>query len=237
MNPALMLAFWRQRLTSPIRLALLAGIAGLPLLGVAFMRGAGLSVLGDSQGPVLVLGAGMIGQDVSSGVLQLLFARPVRRPDYVVSRWLSVAIAASAIAVLQLMVALPLMAARNGMPGTQEVLFYASGRVLESFGLAAVLALLSSLVPGIGDLALYLLFNMMAGIIQTAGRMKEWIWVDRLGGELIASLQPTVDVGQLLHASPLPWYPIVAYASTLTLCLAVAIVVVNRRELSYASAG
>jgi hypothetical protein len=168
----------------------------------------------------VVVGAGMIGQDISSGVLQLLFARPVRRPDYVVNRWLSVAIAASAIAVLQLMAALPMMAARGAMPGTQEVLFYAASRVLGSFGLAAVLALLSSLAPGLGDLALYLLFNMLAGILQTAGRMKGWLWVDKLGGEFLASLQPTVDVGQLLHVSPLPWYPIVAYTSTVTLCLA-----------------
>jgi hypothetical protein len=234
MNLALMVALWRQRLTSPMRLALLGTMLGFPLLAVAFMHG-GLSVLGSSQGIVLVLGAGMIGQDVSSGVLQLLFARPVRRPHYVVSRWLGVAIAASAVALLQIAIALPMMAARGSAPSAQEALLYAAGRVLESFGLAAVLALLSSLAPGFGDLALYLLFTLTAGVVQMAGRMKQWGWADRLGGELLASLQPTIDVGRLIAASPLPWYPIIAYASTLTLCLALAIVAVNRRELSYAS--
>ena len=33
----------------------------------------------------------------------------------------------------------------------------------------------------------------------------------------------------------MPWAPIVSYASTVTLCLAIAIVAVNRKELSYAS--
>jgi len=237
MNLTMMLALWRQRLTSPIRLALLGAITGFPLLAVAFMQGAGLTILGDSQGPVLVLGAGMIGQDISSGVLQLLFARPVRRPDYVLTRWLGVAIAASAVAALQIMIALPLLAGRGMMPGMEEILPYAAGRVIESFGLAAVMALLSSLAPGLGDLALYLLGNMIGGVMQTAGRLKGWLWMDHLGAELAASLQPTIDVGRLLHGSPVSWYPVVAYASTVTLCLAVAIVVVNRRELSYASAG
>lgn len=235
MNAPLMIAFWRQRLTSPIRVALLGAITGFPLLGIVFMRGAGLSVLGDSQGAVLVLGAGMIGQDVSNGVLQLLFARPVRRPDYVVSRWLGVAIAASAVALLQLAAAVALMAARGATPPAQEVLLFGAARVLQSFGLAAVLALLSSLIPGFGDLALYLLSSMVFGVVQMVGRFKGWGWVDRLGAELLASLQPSIDVARLIEASPLPWYPIVAYASTVTLCLALAIVAVNRRELSYAS--
>jgi len=229
-----MVALWRQRLTSPIRLALLGTMAGFPLLAVAFMHG-GLSILGNSQGPVLVLGAGMIGQDVSSGVLQLLFARPVRRPDYVLSRWLGVAIAASAVALLQIGVAVALMAARHSMPEAQELLTYAAGRVLESFGLAAVLALLSSLIPGFGDLALYLVVTMTAGVVQTVGRMKAWAWLDHLGSEVLASLLPTIDIARLIVASPLPWYPIVSYASTVTLCLALAIVAVNRKELSYAS--
>ena len=230
-----MVALWRQRLTSPIRLVLLAALSGIPLIALAFMRGAGLSVLGDSQGLVLVLGAGMIGQDVSSGVLQLLFARPVRRPDYVVSRWLAVAIAASAVALLQLAVAVALMAARDSLPAAQEVLLYGTGRVLESFGLAAVLALLSSLIPGFGDLALYLLFTMTAGVVQMAGQAKGWAWLDRLGGEFLATLVPTVDLTRVIHAAPLPWFPIVSYASTVTLCLVLAIVAVNRKELSYAS--
>lgn len=235
MNLALVLALWRQRLTSPIRMVLLGAMTGFPLLGVAFVQGARLSILGDSQGPVLVLGAGMIGQDISSGVLQLLFARPVRRPDYVVSRWLAVAIAATAVAVLQLVIALPLMAARGITPSAQEILIYASGRVFESFGLAAVLALLSSLIPAVGDLALYLLFTMSAGVFQMAGRMKGWAWADRLGAEVLASLLPTIDMSRLILASPMPWYPIVSYVSTVVLCLALAIVAVNRKELSYAS--
>jgi len=235
MNAALITALWRQRLTSPVRLVLLGALFGMPLLLVAFMRGAGLSALGNAQGLVLTLGAGMIGQDVSSGVLQLIYARPVGRPGYVMSRWLAVAVAAAGVSVLQIALAFGLLAARGVGPSAQEVMLFAAGRVLECFGLAAVLVLLSSLVGGFGDLALYLLLNLGAGVVQMVGQVKGWPWVDRLAAEILGSLMPTVDLARTVTSSPIAWFPIVSYASTLVLCLALAIVVVNRKELSYAS--
>ena len=235
MNLTLMTTLWRQRLTSPVRLAVLAMLAGVPLLAVAFMPGAGLAMLGGGQGLILTLGAGMIGQDVSSGVLQLLCARPVRRSEYVVSRWLGVAIAAAAISLFQLIIGSALMAARGAAPPLQDILLFGAGRALESLGIAAVLALFSSLIGGFGDLAIYLIVNLGAGVIQMAGQVKRWLWVERMGAEIIGALSPTIDVQRIITASPMPWFPIVSYASTIVLCLALAIVVVNRKELSYAS--
>jgi len=234
-NAPLVFTLWRQRLASPVRLALLAMLGGPPLLGVVLMPAAGLAPLGGAQLFVLVLGAGMIGQDVSSGVLQLLCARPVRRSEYVISRWLAVALAATAVSLVQLAVAAGMLAARGAPPTPQEVLLSGAGRALDSFGLAAVLALLSSLIGGIGDIGLYLLATLGAKVLQTAGQVKRIVWLDRAGGELDAALTPTIDLARLLAASPVPWFPIVSYVSTITLCLALAIMVLNRRELSYAS--
>lgn len=235
MNLTLATTLWRQRLTSPVRMAILAMLTGMPLLGVAFMPGAGLALLGGAQGLILTLGAGMIGQDLSSGVLQLLFARPVRRSEYVVSRWLGVGAAAAAISLLQLAIACGLLAGRGALPTAQEIVIFGGGRLLESFGLAAVLALFSSLIGGFGDLGIYLLVNLGAGIVQMAGQVKQWLWLARAGAEINGALTPTIDLVRLVTATPMPWYPIVSYASTVVLCLALAIVVVNRKELSYAS--
>ena len=235
MNTTLITALWRQRLASPVRLVLLGTLFGIPLLPILFMQGAGFSVLGNSQGLVLVLGAGMIGQDVSSGVLQLIYARPVRRPEYVVSRWLGVAFAGSALSLLQVALASGFMAAHGAPPAARDAVMFAGARVLESFGLAAVLALLSSLVGGFGDLALYLVCNMGAGLVQGVGSFKHWPPIERLGAEILGSMMPTIDLGRLIEATPMPWYPVVAYASTVALCLALAMVAVNRQELSYAS--
>jgi ABC-type transport system involved in multi-copper enzyme maturation permease subunit len=234
-NLTLITTLWRQRLASPVRLAIVAVLTGMPLLGVAFMPGAGLTLLGAGQGLVLALGAGLIGQDVSSGVLHLLCARPVRRPEYVVSRWLGVAFAASAISLLQLGIACALMAARGAAPTPQDALMFGAGRIFESFGIAAVLAFLSSLAGGIADLGFYLIASLVGGVIQTMGQMKNWLWVERAGAEFGAWLNPSIDLARLVSASPMPWSPIFAYAATVALCLALAILVVNRKELSYAS--
>jgi hypothetical protein len=236
-NRTLVTTLWRQRLTSPVRMAIVAMLAGMPLVVMAFMPGAGLAVLGSAQGLILTLGAGLIGQDVSSGVLQLLCARPVRRPEYVLSRWMAVGVAVTAVSLLQLAVAWTILAARGMAPSPQDAALFAAGRTLESFGIAAVLALLSGLIGGFGDLALYLLANMAGGVIQMAGQFKRWPWLERGGAEIGASLAPTVDLARIVAASPTPWYPIVAYASTVALCLALAILVVNRKELSYAASG
>jgi hypothetical protein len=234
-NLTLMATLWRQRLTSPFRMVLLAMLTGMPLLGVAFMPGAGLALLGGGQGLVLTLAAGMIGQDVSSGVLQLLCARPVRRSEYVVSRWLGAGVAASAISLLQLAIACGLMAVRGASATPQDIVLFGAGRVVESFGIAAVMALFSSLIGGFGDLGIYLMVNLSAVVIQTMGQFKRWPWVERMGAEIMGTLTPTIDLLRVIEASPMPWYPILAYASTVVLCLALAIVVVNRKELSYAA--
>jgi hypothetical protein len=77
--------------------------------------------------------------------------------------------------------------------------------------------------------------NLGASIVQMAGQVKRWLWLDRMGAEISGALTPTIDLARLVTATPMPWFPIVSYASTVVLCLALAIVVVNRKELSYAS--
>ena len=98
-----------------------------------------------------------------------------------------------------------------------------------------MLAPLSSLIAGFGDLALYLLLNLGGGFVQGLGQIRGWPGMERLGAEILASLMPGIDLGRLLATTAMSWYPTVAYASTVTICLALAIVVVNRKEISYAS--
>ena len=235
MNVTLVITLWRQRATSAVRMAVVAVLCGFPVLVTAFMPGGGLAPLGNAQGLMLALGAGMIGQDVSSGVLQLLCARPVRRSEYVLSRWLGVGLAGLAISLLQLGIASTLLAMRGAPPTAQQALLFAATRLFECLGMAAVLALLSSLIGSLGDLALYLIAGLTGSVLQAVSQMKGWTLLERLAGEIVQALTPTIDVQRVVMASPTPWFPIVSYASTVALALALAIVVVNRKELSYAS--
>jgi ABC-type transport system involved in multi-copper enzyme maturation permease subunit len=235
-NATLVLAALRQRLSSPVRLVLLAFMFFMPLGATALMPLAGFTSLGDGYWLTLVLAAGMIGQDASSGVLQLLFARPVRRSEYVVNRWLAVGMGASVVLLVQAGLGAALLSARGYAPSTHDLAILAGNNVLTAAGIAAVMALFSALLPGFGDLALLLVFNMVAGVMQLIGQVSGRGAISRVGAEIAGFISPRLDLTALVAGTP-SWFAIAGYFSTVTLCLALAIVVLNRRELSYASAG
>ena len=93
----------------------------------------------------------------------------------------------------------------------------------------------SSLAPGLGDLALYLLGNLAGLVLEFWGRVAGRTFLERAGDEVRRFLTPEVDISPILNGSGVSWFAIVSYLSTVTLCLAVAVMVMNRKELSYAS--
>ena len=60
-------------------------------------------------------------------------------------------------------------------------------------------------------------------------------WATRGGHELERLLSPAVDMAGLFGRAPFPWYDVASVVSNLALCLALAVLLVNRKELSYAS--
>lgn len=234
MNVALLIAFWRQRLASPIRVVILALMVLVPPALISAIRGLGLAQLGDAVPLAMVLAVGMIGQDVSSGVLQLIFARPVRRSEYVLSRWLAVSLGASLLSLVQIGFYVALAAARGAAPSADAVLQFALGRELQIFGVAATMALLSSLIGGVGDLAIYALLTIMGGVVGMIGQLRQSGVITWIGHEIGTLVSPKIEIAQIVAGSP-SWFAIATYASNLTLCLLLAILILNRKELSYAS--
>jgi ABC-type transport system involved in multi-copper enzyme maturation permease subunit len=237
MNETLITTFWRQRATSVVRMVILFFMVALPLVMLAAMPRVGLAALGDALPLAMLFAVGMIGQDLSSGVLQLVFARPVRRWEYVVCRWVAVAGAAAAVVVAQAAAAWGVLALRGHAPAAELVIDFASGRVLQVVGVASVMALFSSLVAGLADLAVYIVLNILAGIAGLAAQAKGWVALghtSRLLGDVLA---PAIDFRTVAGGGVHAWLEVIAYLSTILLCLAFASVAMNRRELSYASGG
>ena len=234
MRTALWLALWRQRLTSPVRMVLLAAMFMMPLLLVLVMRGVGFSPLGDVQGIVLLFAGGLIGQDVSTGVLQLLLARPVRRWEYVIHRWLAVAVAATAVCWVQAVAAWGLMNLRGGAPPIEDLLLFLAGRLFDVFALAAVITLLSSLFNGLGDLAIFLLCTIVFGFLTLVAQTAGWQAVLPVLQIVNDFFGPKLEMARIRAGAP-SWYAIASYLSTVSLALWLAVVNVNRKELSYAS--
>ncbi len=235
MNPVLIVSFLRQRLTSPLRLVMLAFSFVPPVGMVAFTKS--LAPLEGSAGWfAFVLAAGAIGQEVSSGVLTLTFARPVTRPAYVFSRWAGAGGFAAALALAQLALALVAIAARGGpLPGAPFVAAHALECVLVASASAAVMVMLSSLANGLGDVALLAMGFTTSAFAGMVGQAKDWPVLARAAQEIQVTLMPTVRVGWLFgHGDPQA-YALITLLSTLAGSLAVAVWVVNRKELSYAA--
>lgn len=235
MNGTLVTALLRQRFTSPVRLLLAFMIGWMPMLPVLVTPVVGFSMLGDGFLLALVVGAGLIGQDVSSGTLPLLLARPVTRPSYVASRWAGATLGTAILIGLQALTAIALISVRGAhVPWRDAALFLGNG-ILTAAGTSALLVLLSSLMNGLGDLGLLLLLSISGQVIRMAGMLRSWAWLVRAGDELGRFVQPKLNLSPFFGPAPVSWFEVVSYFSTVALCLALAMVVVNRKELSYAT--
>jgi hypothetical protein len=234
MIPVLVSSLLRQRLASPLRVFILLALT-LPALGLAVLSGTLAPVVGGGYWFALVLAAGAIGQDVSSGVLHLTFARPVTRPAYVLERWLAAAGGAFALALARLLLAAALLAARGASPAPAELLAAVIEDAVMASVAAAVMVMLSSLVSGLGDVALFTMTSIALQVGHLVAQMKHWMLADRVLVELQRTIKPELGFLWLSGHAGQPWSPYVAAASTVTLALAIAIVVVNRKELSYAA--
>jgi ABC-type Na+ efflux pump permease subunit len=212
MMSTLIVTFLRQRARSPFRV-LLAALMILPAVPFAIFSGSLSPVAGAGAALALVFAAGAIGQEISSGVLQLVFARPVTRAEFVFARWLACGGAVSALTLLQLLLATAGLLAHGAHVLPMEVLTYWLEDVLAGFAAAAFV------------------LNSIAG---TLAQFKHWEVLHRASDEILATMQPHPDLSWLAgHGDP-AFASIAVVTSTTAIALAVAMTRLSRRELSYA---
>jgi ABC-type transport system involved in multi-copper enzyme maturation permease subunit len=235
MNPTLFVSALRQRFTSRIRLVMLSAVFGVPVLITLMSRRPVPDALNTSVIFAFILGAGIIGQESSSGVMQLLFARPVRRRDYVMSRWLAVVAASSALSLIQIACVGAIgMLFRSGV-GPADLVAVAAQQIVNAFGMASVILLFSSFVTGIGDVVAVLIAQVVGQAVIFFGQLKGGPVAIRAGEEIQRFVGASVPLDVAFKTHRVPWFDLVSYLSTIALCLCIAIVVINRREISYAS--
>ena len=232
---AVFLTMVRQRLTSPMRLLLTVTCFGFGMIGVLFsgtIDAVNRSQLGAFG---MIMAAGLIGQEVSSGVLTLAFARPLQRIQWVVGRWLGASLLGTAVVLLQVLIACAVATARHGVPSLSMVVALTLEGVLAVFGTSAVLLMLSSLIPGLGDLAILAMGAVISGMLPTIASHYHLGWLARAGEEVQRFLTASVVLAPWFNHAPAPWFELASYFSTLAICVLVAVWAVNRKELSYAS--
>ncbi len=233
MNRTLILTLIRNRLSSPVRLALLV-ITTLSLMPVA--------IFSHQLGPIassaiffgFIIAAGAIGQDIASGTLQLVLARPVSRPAYVMSRWFATGLLAGAWTVGVLALAYAAIASGPTAPTRVEFLVLAGEGISQAFGGAALVIMFSSLAGGLGDVGLLVGSYIALNILGQVAQHDDWRPVIALVEQLNASYTLHLSLGWIVEHQPPPWMSIMVYVSTVAFALGVAILRLNRRELSYA---
>ena len=226
-------AFLRQRLSSPMRILMALFFFSFPLLYAIFSGS--IQTVANAAGPFAVLlAAGAIGQDVSSGVLQLVFARPVKRAEYVMARWLACVSGATLICAVQLLLAVLGIVARGGHVGALDAAVMLLEDALAAGAIVAVVLMLSAMLKGLSDLALYLLGLLFAQIVGMVAGAKHWEWLAIAAAEISNTLSPKPDLAWMAgHGDP-SFMGLALVLSTIALGLAAAITLVSRRELSYA---
>jgi ABC-type transport system involved in multi-copper enzyme maturation permease subunit len=232
---AIALTFARQRARSPMRLILSAAVFGFGVLSVLFTGSLGALDKGAMGAFGFIMAAGLIGQEVSSGVLTLAFARPLRRADWVLGRWLGASALATALVVLQVLLGGAISLARHGDPSLSLVAQKLLEGGLAATGASAVLLMFSALVPGLGDLGLVLLSTLMSSVMGMIGNHYQIGWLSRASLEIGNALRASLDLAPFFGQGSISWFDVVSYFSTIAICLVVAIHAINRKELSYAS--
>ena len=162
-------------------------------------------------------------------MLALLLTRPLTRTTYLVAKWTAVTAAVAMLSCLQMLTVQMLLLRSKGIDiSGGELWSTAFGSLTSAGGLAAVLVLFSVFMPGAGDIALWVALNLVGFLVQRALPL-------RVHTEWQSFLQPTLGWASTFGATPISWFGLSSYLSTVTLCLCVAALALNRKEISYAS--
>jgi ABC-type transport system involved in multi-copper enzyme maturation permease subunit len=218
---------WRDRLTRPILVFLM--IVGGASMFIASFAGLSDDLLNPAGFMTLIFAVGSIGRDLSSGTLALLFTRPLQRWLYVASRWLGAGIASTVASALHILIQFLILRSLGKAPPIADIAAMIFEATTTAFGLAAVIVLLSTLVPGLADVGLWIGIRVLLGLAGGAGVPQ------RLREQLDALTSPELAWATIASGGTDAWFAMASYASNVSLCLALAVAVINRKELSYAS--
>ncbi len=188
---------------------------------------------------LLILAAGSVSRDSSSGALQMILARPIRRVEYLYGRYCGILIAYTlyvvTIGVLALVLS-PLLRSMLGVTVALSAAGLARGVVaafLSAALLAAVLLFFSTFLRGYGDVLAYFLWTLLLGLPDALARPLGTTWLSRFGSLARENLLPRVSWGDVLRGQDVFSGAVGAYVLAVTGYLALAALVFSRREFSY----
>jgi ABC-type transport system involved in multi-copper enzyme maturation permease subunit len=218
--------FLRQRSRSTgtvVLLCLLAGLTGVTTGGRSGAGGGGYLAL-------LILAAASISKDASSGALQMILARPIRRTDYLFGRYLGILAAFAAYMLLCILfgVLVRVMWAKGAPP-------LSAAGMLADFGygtlwaaqVAATLVFFSTFLPGYGDVISVVVLEALLSIRTNV------TGIQKVAETIRSELVPNVRWESVFRGEPDALAAAGRAVLAATLFLSAAVLIFSRREFAY----
>ncbi|MGD9685170.1 MAG: ABC transporter permease subunit [Candidatus Obscuribacterales bacterium] len=184
---------------------------------------------------VLIIGAGLLGQDLSDGILPLALSRPIRRWRYVLSKYLAVSSLATALSLLNLtLLWFQVQGLRFDNVGFDEVVFFLQVPI-NAFGTGAVLLLFSSILPGAADVAVIILLTLFMLLLSILEEVLRIPGMNEISTNLSKLVYPTIQLEEMVSMRSLICLDVGLYLTVVILCLTGAVLIINQKELSYGS--
>ena len=148
------------------------------------------------------------------------------------SRRFAAGAAAAMPGIVHVLFAAALVSARGGAPVPMEVVSLACEDVLLAIAGAAVVVVFSSLFNGLADIGAYVVAVIGLEIASQVAEWQDWSAARAIIAQLLHTLKPDLHLGWLAGHGSVYWNEPVTVVSTIALGLGLAILAVNRKELS-----
>jgi ABC-type transport system involved in multi-copper enzyme maturation permease subunit len=232
--------FLRQKFGS---IGIVITLAVLALLGAAQAAATGRPEAPEFGGflALVALGAASVSKDASSGALQMILARPIRRVDYLFGRYsgilLAYAVYLAATAGLALLLS-PLLgrvlgAEIAGNLSVRDLVRGAAGSLFSSALFAAVLLFFSTFLRGYGDVLAYLLLSLLLAAPGALSGPLRMPWLSTLGTIARDNILPRVSWDEVLRGRDILAPATGAFVLAVTAYLTFAAWIFSRREFTY----
>ncbi len=201
---------------------------------------------------IFLLGTGIIGKDVGSGVLSTVFSRPLARTEYVMAKWLALSVATSFIGLSLALCeqAVTTLTFHSVIPD-MNLLSTIAERASLCFGLSATLISLSSLFSGNKNMVIWCVLSLgMLILAQLAVSLPHMYFGSYLSFAWMSTFTPFMkSTAEFLQGICFPWLDMTMvvntiipssaalfnYFSTVGLMLLIAVWRMNKLEVSYAT--
>ncbi len=220
--------FLRQKARSGGTLVLLGLLAGMSGLSVASSGGAS-GPGGGGYVALLLLSAACVSRDASSGALQMILARPIRRTEYLFGRYLGIVLAFAAFMVASVLFGLIVKTVwgPRGPIAPLDLLGGVGFGTLWAAQMAAPIVFFSTFLPGYGDVIALLVLQIFVSPRTNVA------WMVRVTEAIGREILPAVSWPSVFRGEPDSLATAGRAVLAATLFLAAAAVVFSRREFAY----